>query len=301
MRGLLERRLVVVTGKGGVGKSTVAAALGVAAARAGRRTILAEVAARDDVARLLGVAGGGEREVAPNLHHVSIDPADALDEYLHEQLPLGVLAELLGRSQTFLLFTAATPGMRELLTMGKVSELGRDRRAGGARRYDLVILDAPSTANGLALLTAPRTFAASARVGPIARQGTQIDRLLCDPARTGVVVVATPEEMPVTEALGFRADVRRTLGRDVDHAVANAMLPVRFGARDRDALRGGPDDPAVRSARWLLRRARAQQAQRARLRRGCAGVPCSSLPFLFVAEPARADVERLASILERAT
>ncbi len=300
MHGLLDRRLVVITGKGGVGKSIVSAALGVAAARSGRRTLVVEVAARDDVPRLLGAEGGGEREVARNLHHHSIDPRDALGEYLHEQLPLGVMAGLLGRSEMFLLFAAAAPGMRELLTMGKVAELTRDRRAGGARRYDLVVLDAPSTANGLALLTAPRTFAASARLGPIARQGTAIDELVCDSGRTGVVLVATPEEMPVTEAIDLRGDVLRVLDRDVDHVIANAVLPARFGAGDREALRDAPDDPAVRSARWLQQRGRLQQAQRARLRRGCAGVPSSSLPFLFVDEPGRADVERLTGVLERA-
>lgn len=300
MPDLLDRRLIVVTGKGGVGKSLVAASLGLAAARSGRRTLVVEVAARDDVPRLLVAEGGAEREVAPNLHHHSIDPRRALTEYLHEQLPLGVMAGLLGRSEMFLLFAAAAPGVRELLTMGKVAELTRDRRDGGARRYDLVVLDAPSTANGLALLTAPRTFAASARVGPIARQGTEIDELVCDPDRTGVVLVATPEEMPVTEAIDLRGDVLRVLDRDVDHVIANAMLPARFGARDREALRGAPDDPAVRSAQWLQHRAGLQQAQRARLRRGCASVPGSTLPFLFVDEPGPADVERLAGILERA-
>ena len=116
-----------------------------------------------------------------------------------------------------------------------------------------------------------------------------------------MVLVATPEEMPVTEAIDLRGDVLRVLDRDVDHVVANAMLPARFGARDRERrCATAPDDPAVRSARWLQQRAQAQQAQRARLRRGCAGVPSSSLPFLFVDEPGRADVERFARLLERA-
>ena len=101
-----------------------------------------------------------------------------------------------------------------------------------------MVLDAPSTANGLALLTAPRTFAASARVGPIARQGTEIDELVCDPDRTGVVLVATPEEMPVTEAIDLRGDVLRVLDRDVDHVdrERDASGAVRR-ARSRGAAR----------------------------------------------------------------
>jgi hypothetical protein len=90
------------------------------------------------------------------------------------------------------------------------------------------------------------------------------------------------------------------LGRDAAHLVVNALLPARFGARDRDALRAAPNDPAVRSARWLQQRGQLQRAQHARLRRGCAGVPSSSLPFLFVEEPGRADIERIADVLGRA-
>ena len=287
-------RLVVVTGKGGVGKSTVAAALGVAMARAGLRAIVVEVAAREDVPPLLDAVGGAEREIYPGLHHVSIDPDAALGEYLREQLPFGPLAGLIGRSDLFLMFAAATPGMHELLTVGKVAELARERRSDAARPYDIVVLDAPSTANGLALLAAPRTFAASARVGPIARQGAEIDALLCDPERTAIVLVATLEEMPVTEAAGLRADVRRVLHRDVDRVVANGVLPSRFRARDREALAHAHDDPAVRSARWLERRARLQRVQRERLRRASAGVAFSSLPMLFSPHPGRADIERLA-------
>jgi anion-transporting ArsA/GET3 family ATPase len=305
MRGLFEQRLIVVIGKGGVGKSTVAAALGAAAARSGRRTIVAEVAGRTDVPRILGVQGppsapdGREHALGPGLHHVSIDERRALSEYLHEHLPIGIVATLLQRSDLFTLFTAATPGMRELLSIGKVWELTREG-AGGRPAYDLVVLDAPATANGLALLAAPRTFAALAGAGPVARQGEAIRATLCDPARTAIVVVATPEEMAVSEAVGLRRDLRRELGRDVDRALANAMFPARFSADDATQLRAsGLDDPAIWSARWLLARGRAQRAQRARLRRGFAGVPCASLPFLFGAGPGPADVERLSLLVER--
>ncbi len=301
MHALLDKRLVIVIGKGGVGKSTIAAALGVAAARGGRRTIIAEVAARADVPRILGApraAGSGpvELELAPGLRQVSIDPQHALTEYLHEHLPLGTLLQ---RSALFTLFTAATPGMSELLTIGKVWELTR-RGAATRGPRDLVVLDAPATANGLALLAAPRTFATAARVGPIAHQGAAVRASLCDTAHTGIVVVATPEEMAVSEAIGLRGDLGRELGRDVDHAVVNAMLPARFRAGDASALRAALDDPAVRSARWMLSRGRAQRAQQARLRRAFAGVPCSSLPLLFASEPGPAEVERLSRILERA-
>jgi anion-transporting ArsA/GET3 family ATPase len=284
----------VVTGKGGVGKTTVAAALGLVAARRGQRTIVAEVARRDDVSRALGGEGIQEEELAPGLHHVSIDPERAMELYLTDQLP-SALAELLSSSRTFTYLAAATPGMRELLTVGKVWELAQeDRRAPGATPYDLVVLDAPATGHGVAILSAPRTFARTARVGRIARQGRTIDAMVTDPARTGVVAVARPEEMPVTETLSLEDALRDEVGLDVGLVVANAVLPQRFSAAEAVALEAAPDGPEVRAARHAGARARAQRTQLRRLRRG-ARAPVATLPFVFNGDP----MAQLARELER--
>jgi anion-transporting ArsA/GET3 family ATPase len=285
----------VVTGKGGVGKTTVAAALGLVAARRGQRTIVAEVARRDDVSRALGGEGIQEEELAPGLHHVSIDPERAMELYLTDQLP-SALAELLSSSRTFTYLAAATPGMRELLTVGKVWELAQeDRRAPGATPYDLVVLDAPATGHGVAILSAPRTFARTARVGRIARQGRTIDAMVTDPARTGVIAVARPEEMPVTETLSLQDALRHEVGLDVGLVVANAVLPQRFSAAEAVALEAAPDGPEVRAARHAGARARAQRTQLRRLRRG-ARAPVATLPFVFDGDP----MAQLARELERA-
>jgi anion-transporting ArsA/GET3 family ATPase len=257
---LLERDLVVVTGKGGVGKSTVAAALGLVAAGRGLRTIVAEVARRDDISRALGGEGMHEEELAPGLHHLSIDPEHAMELYLADQLP-SALADLLASNRTFSYLAAATPGMRELLTVGKVWELAQDdRRTPGAERYDLVVLDAPATGHGVAVLSAPRTFAQTARVGRIARQGRTIDAMVSDPQRTGVVAVARPEEMPVNETLALQDALREDLGLEVDLVVCNAMLSQRFSAADARALEAAPDGPEVRAARHAHARARPARA-----------------------------------------
>jgi anion-transporting ArsA/GET3 family ATPase len=286
----------VVTGKGGVGKSTVAAALGLVAARRGLRTIVAEVARRDDVSRALGGEGLQEEELAPGLHHLSIDPEHVMELYLADQLPSRALADMLSASRTFTYLAAATPGMRELLTVGKVWELAQhDRRAPGARPYDLVVLDAPATGHGVAILSAPRTFAQAARVGRIARQGRTIEAMVSDPARTGVVAVARPEEMPVTETLSLQDALRDELGLDVSLVVANGVLPQRFNAADTRRLETAPDGPEVRAARHAGARARAQHAQLRRLRRG-ARAPVTTLPFVFDDDL----LTRLARDLERA-
>jgi hypothetical protein len=283
-----------VMGKGGVGKSTVAAALGLAAAARGLRTIVAEVSARDDVSRALAGSGTepfAERAIADGLSHISIDPQDAMEEYLVDQLPVRALADLLTSSRAFGYFAAATPGMRELLMVGKVWELAQHaRRTPGAEPYDLVILDAPATGHGVAILRAPRTFAEAARVGPIARQGRTIDAMLTDPSRTGVVAVATAEEMPVNEALGLRASLRAELGLELELAVVNGMLGDRLSAAEAAARErvpaAGSAGRAARVARSQHARARAQRAQLARLRRGLrgSGVPVATLPFCLAAE-----------------
>jgi len=267
---LLDKRLLVVTGKGGVGKSTVAAALGLLAARDGRRVVVAEVARRSDVAGRFGVPTGSfaEVELAPGLFHVSVDPQLALEEYLRDQLP-AALAELLAASRMFALLAAATPGFRELLTVGKLWELAQpDRRTPGAEPFDLVVVDAPATGHGVAVLSAPRTFADAARGGPIARQGRLIHGTLSDPALTGVVAVARAEELAVAETVALQRALRERLAVELDAVVVNALEPDRFAPREGARLEAHAGLPGVAVALAAHRRAGRQRAQLARLRRG---------------------------------
>jgi len=268
---LLAKRLLVVTGKGGVGKTTVAAALGLVAARAGKRTIVAEVARRSDVSSAFDREGSApfeEVQLADGLFHISIDPQDALEEYLRDQLPSGPLVDVLKRSRMFGLLSAATPGMRELLTVGKLWELAQlDRRTPGADAYDVVVVDAPATGHGVAILKAPRTFAAAAGSGPIARQGTIIDATICDPQQTAVVAVARAEELAVTETGLLRRSLREALGLELERVVANALVPDRFTARETALLEAQCAHPAVARALSAHERALRQRAQLARLRK----------------------------------
>jgi anion-transporting ArsA/GET3 family ATPase len=302
MDALFAHSLVVVTGKGGVGKSTVATALGIAASRRGLRTLVVEVAARDDVSRALGASGAvgayAEQAVSDRLHHISIDPQPAMEEYLRRELPAGALAALLSRSRIFTSLTAATPGMRELLTIGKVWELAQpERRTRGARPYDLVVLDAPATGYGLALLKAPDTFASVARVGPVARQGRAMASFLSDPRLTAVVAVSTAEEMPVTETLELPGQLREQLGLDLELVVLNSVVPKHFSERDRRILLAAPRSPAQHAALFSDTWARRQRAQIRRLRRGLPDVALVTLPMVFQSALDRAALERLSQEL----
>jgi Anion-transporting ATPase len=304
---LRDKALLYVTGKGGVGKTTVAAALGLAAAERGRRAIVCEVAEQDRVSRAFarhGVQAEQEVELAPGLWAITIDPQAALEEWLAKRLGGGAAWRLLAHSHAFQYFVAAAPGAKELITIAKVWELAQlERWDRHNRTYDLVIVDAPASGHGVAMLTTPQTFAGIAHVGPISRQASRVAEMLADPERTGYVGVALAEEMPVNETLELERRLHETVGLGLDAIVVNGLWPGRFSAADvrrlRAAAQNGHDPAAastLRAAVTMSDRAKAQRAHLARLRRH-AHAPVTTLPFVFERELGLADYERLAHTL----
>jgi anion-transporting ArsA/GET3 family ATPase len=304
--GLFERRLIFVTGKGGVGKSTVAIALGLLAARRGLRTIVAELASQNQVAQRFAQTGETFEEVqlGDRLFTISIDPQSAMDEYL--RVKTGTVGQMLGSSRLFQAFAMATPGMRELLSIGKVWELAQlQRRTRGADSYDLVIVDSPAAGHGAGILRTPRTFAEIARVGPIAHQGRQIAATIADHDFTAIIAVATAEEMPVNETLWLR-DILAEEGLALDLVIVNALYPQRFRRSDTELLRRRREQAGSALAATALaaalseqERGRRQREQLRRLRRGL-GVAPLELPYLFAEELGPPEHEQLADALEAA-
>lgn len=293
-----------VTGKGGVGKSTVATALGLLAARRGLRTIVAELASQQRVGQAFDRQGDryGELQLAPNLFTISIDPEDAMREYL--QLKAGAFGHLLNSSRLFHAFALATPGMREMCSVGKVWELAQlERQTHGAAPYDFVVVDAPATGHGVGILHTPRTFSDIARVGPVARQSSKIATTIADREFTGVVAVATPEEMAINETFVLR-DALAEDQLHLDLVIVNAVYGRRFDESDTARLSGalaGARSPlertALRAALSEHARVESQDEQRARLDGGIdAGV--IELPYLFADHVGRAELEVLADALE---
>jgi anion-transporting ArsA/GET3 family ATPase len=312
MSSILDRELLVLSGRGGVGKTTLSAALGLLACDRGLRTIVVEVGEQSRLPVLFGSEGheaGAETQLEDRLWSLSIDPDRALLEWL-QSLGGRVSGRVLASSSTFQYFAAAAPGARELVSMVKIWKLTQKGRRGSG--YDLVVLDAPATGHALGLLGSPGTFGAIARIGPIATQALRIQELLRDPERSGYLAVAHASELAVTETLELQERLAGQLGRELGAVLVNGVLPQRFSAGELSAISslwapGSAQGPgagaaavghaAARAARAVSERARSQQNQLARLRRR--GFAVQSVPFQFSAELDLAGVRRIAGHLGR--
>ena len=309
---LFRHRLVVVTGKGGTGKTSVAAALGVGAARLGQRVLLVETGRDEVLPRLLGSpreVGYAGRELLPGLTAMRMDPYEALAEYLGLQLGVRRLVRSVLGNKGFRQLLDAAPGWRELITLGTVWHLERQTRPGGGPLYDLIVVDAPATGHGLTLLDVPRVVAAAVRAGPLRRNAERVEAMLRDPAATLLLPVALPEELPARETAELVARVRDGIGIPVDRVIVNAMPAPPFppGLEDLDelleALPPSASIPGLRDPGLLARCARHFGERHALAtefleRTGeWTGLPTVPLPLLAEGVNGIAEVEILAQAL----
>lgn len=294
--GLLGRRLLFFTGKGGVGKSTVAAATAILAAEAGQRVLLVDVDGKGSIADLLEVPpiDFQPREVHPGVCALSIDTEASLREYLKLNLRVPVLGRIgpLARALDFV--ATAAPGVKEILTVGKVCWEVRASIQGRAP-WDLVVVDAAATGHIVGQLDAPRAIQQLVQVGMVREQTDWMVELLSDPAVTALNVVATPEEMPVNETIELVHTVRDRLSVPLGVAVVNRVLPELFTHDDEetfDALRepepsarlaeqvGGGVGAVLDAARLAVSLRRTRATHLAELRESVE-LPTLYVPYLF--------------------
>ena len=304
---LLDRQLIFVTGKGGVGKTSVAAALGLLAAHSGKRTLVCEMDGKGALGPALDSTALGfePRQVDDDLFAMAMNTEDALREYLRLFVRIPLVARIGPLARTFDFVADAAPGVKEILGIGKLAYEVRERH------YDIVIVDAEATGHIVAQVGAPRVISELVQVGMVRDQTRWMLDILDDPARTGIVVVTTPEEMPIAETI----DLLGRLANETEVApcavVANRVLPALFDRKESDVVArlGEAEDALIHAAgpgvRQVVVAAQLTEARRRvgsehleRLRAALPpGLPVLNIPELFTRATGRRVVSLVAEAL----
>ena len=319
----LDPKILIVSGKGGVGKTTVAASLAIVAARQGRKVCVAEVDRKGTLSKLLG---GGElsyepTELLPGVWGMNIIPDKALEEYLDVQYHMRRFSRVFTSTHFVDYITTAGPGLKDILVLGKIWFLEQGRAAKGTEQgFDTIIVDAPAAGHMLTFLSAPMGLSDAVRVGPVRRQAEWLVGMLRDPKRSRVHLVTLPEEMPVSETLETFHALESKLDINVGSVFANGIYSELFNGPEQVALvkmraedDHSPlfeeaekvglrlDDDDLRSlvgyAHFLEARRTIQGTHLQALKKGI-DEAILDLPFLFSAGLELPDIETLADVIE---
>lgn len=290
---LIDRKLIFVTGKGGVGKTTIAASLAWLGASRGKRTLVCEVDAKGNLSDFFetGPTRFEEREIAPKLWAMSMDTEASLKQYLSLQLKIPLVAKVGPLAKMFDFVASAAPGVREIVTVGKLCWEVREKH------YDLIVVDASASGHIIGQLAAPQAINQLVQVGLVRQQTGWMLDILEDAATTGLVVVATPAEMPVNETLELTGRLRSETKVDLAAVVVNRVLPELFGRGEEevfdrldgeegrsllDEALGGRSAPLLEAARLTVTMRRSRTEHLERLREAIdPSVPLLYVPYLF--------------------
>lgn len=282
------QRLLIVTGKGGVGKTTVAAAYATALAARGKRVLVAMCNAKERLSVMLGsdLISTEVSRVLPNVWAVNMTPESALEEYGMLALRSKALYQLLFDNKYVRVFFRAVPGIQEWSMLGKAWWHTTEKAEDGSLKYDVVILDAPATGHGLDMLRVPKVIVDVVPPGLLRRDAERAWNMFRDPEACGVVLVTIPEEMPTTETIELAGALQGELGMSIARVVVNAVLPPLFSREEREVLEPIDLEPVDAGRSALLAassravRERVQAESLARLARAIPVTP-AYFPLLF--------------------
>ena len=303
---LLDRRFLFVVGKGGVGKTTVATGLALAASRRGKKVLLALVNCKERVSQILGTEPIGPEiiTIAENLDAVNMTPDAALEEYGLMILKVRAVYNAVFKNRLVRAFLKGTPGLEAWSMLGKAFYHACPPR--GEPDYDLVIVDAPATGHALDMLRVPFVIESVAPPGILRRDAARAVDMFRDPERAGAVLVTLPEYMPTNETIELSDALTNELRIPILHLVINRVLSVLFAEKERPVLESLPTEIGEDSQLWGLamagrRRVLREMVQARAVSRVCRHVdaPCSELPVYDGLEKDTAAIEALSQALLR--
>jgi anion-transporting ArsA/GET3 family ATPase len=318
---LLDKELLIVSGKGGVGKTVVSSALALIASGQGKNVLLVKMDDQGRTAQLFKSGPVTDRVTAlrENVSAINLDPTTIVADYFQRQLKIKRLVKHIVSSKLFTSWFRVSPAIKEMICLGKVQDLVEEtswwRRT---TTWDLVIFDAPATGHGLGLLKLPQQ-ASKLLIGPMRRNALGVQALLQNHVSTSLVLVTLPEEMPVSETVHFYEGARE-IDMPQGCVILNGTAPRRFKEGDIDGLEGVLDGEPAQAAlgallgqppsesvkAGVLEAAKTSRVRQELTERYCkvldekVKLPRVEIPYLFTESFGYSDLERVAAALEKA-
>jgi len=310
---IFSHRLLFVVGKGGVGKTTVSAALGMTATKLNKTVLLVEVSEADAIGQIFdcGTLPDIPSQIQPNLWGVRINTRSVLQEYIRLHVGIPFIASRIVNSKIFDHIFAATPGLKEVMTLGQIWRWEQGKTFDNCPHFDLIIVDAPATGHGVSLLMLPQTLINMLRVGPIVEQTREVHYLLTDPIKTAMTLVTIPEELPVNESLEFKSIALEKLNMPVQMTFINSVYPDDFTASDAESIEAQIKEaeqkehltkfkPILELAQSTMKRRQLQQSYIERIYANAENnETIIEFPFVFSHHLTTRDLEPMSDILQK--